>query len=208
MQSRGHEALHRFRKWPLEEKKMKACYNCRDNLGIISGVPFLAAAIIMAGWVLLFPAAGRPADNSGKAEVVAQDEVFVLLSGNVVIDKKRRLMWARADNGTKIGIDEAKAYVKAFALAGFTDWRIPDIQELETLMVKNSSNSTQPTQGCGGDYEIHPFFQLTCCCPWALQDAGTRPAAYPFIRKVSSGSMWHHKSSTLGNRILPVRDME
>lgn len=140
-------------------------------------------------------------------QILAQDNVFVLMSNKVVIDKKRNLMWARADNGTKIGIDEAKAYVKAFTLAGFTDWRIPDIQELETLMVTDSSNDTKPTQGCGGDYEIHPFFQLTCCCPWALQDAGTRPAAYPFIRKVSTGSMWHHKSNTLGNRVLPVRDL-
>ncbi len=163
---------------------------------------------LLIGSLCLLAATTAIGNEARKAKVLAQDGVFVLMSNDVVIDKKHRLMWARADNSTKIGIDEAKAYVKAFTLGGFTDWRIPDIQELETLMVTDSSNDTKPTQGCGGDYEIHPFFQLTCCCPWALQDAGTRPAAYPFIRKVSTGSMWHHKSNTLGNRILPVRDMK
>ncbi len=43
---------------------------------------------------------------------------------------------------------------------------------------------------------------------WAQTDNGTRPASYPFIKKISGGSMWHHKSNTLGNRIIPVRDIK
>jgi hypothetical protein len=190
---------------------MKAYFKCLESPGthgIINGVLFVAVIIISGLLLELLPVARGLAEEVEKPTVLAEDEVFALRSDGVVIDKKRNLMWARADNGKKISIDDAKTYVKSFILAGFTDWRIPDIQELESLKVKNSSNNTLPTQGCGGDYEIHPFFQLTCCCPWALQDAGTRPAAYPFVRKVSSGSMWHHKSNSIGNRILPVRDMK
>jgi len=164
--------------------------------------------IILTGLTFYFPSLGFSNEDKASLKILAQDDVFILMSNGVVIDKKRKLMWARTDNGSKISIEQAKVYVKAFKLAGHQDWRIPDIQELESLMVKNSPNNFTPTEGCSGDYQIHPFFQLTCCCPWALQDNGTRPAAFPFIQKVSGGSMWHHKSNSIGNRILPVRNME
>ncbi len=169
------------------------------------GVVFTLLLIIL---FLTFPAPGLSGENKAEARIFAEDGPFVLMSNGVVVDKQRNLMWTQSDNGTKISIDQAKAYVKDLTLAGFTDWRIPDIRELEMLMMKNSPNDTPGTDGCSGDYDIHPFFELTCCCPWALQDNGTRPAAYPFISTVSGGSMWHHKSNKIGNRILAVRDMK
>ncbi len=140
--------------------------------------------------------------------IVQQDGSFILLSNGIVVDTKLNLMWATEDNGYKISIDEARKYISSCKLSGYKDWRIPTIQELETLLVHESSNTTPPDEGCSGNYQIHPFFRLTCCCPWALQDNGTRPASYPFIKKISGGSMWHHKSNTLGNRIIPVRDIK
>lgn len=150
-------------------------------------------------------AKSKPAESS---RIIAQDSTFMMMSNGVIIDKKRQLMWARADNGEKISIDGARQYVKNLRLAGYDDWRLPDIRELELLKVHNQTNPTPPSDGCSGNYQIHPFFQLTCCCPWALQDGGTRPAAYPYIKRISGGSMWHHKSEAIGNRVLPVRDME
>lgn len=157
---------------------------------------------------LIFPFAGFSGDNLPAPKILDQDGIFVLMSDGTVLDTQRNLMWTRADNGTKISIDEAKTYVRDLTLGGHKDWRIPDIRELESLMVKNSTNDTPGTEGCSGNYEIHPFFLLTCCCPWALQDNGTRPAAYPFIPAIASGSMWHHKSNRIGNRVLAVRDIK
>ncbi len=163
---------------------------------VFTGVTFFSSSLVFS------------IEDKVSPQILAQDDVFILMSNGVVIDKKRKWMWARTDNGSKISVEQAKEYVKTFRLAGHQDWRIPDIQELETLMVKNSPNDFAPTEGCSGNYQIHPFFQLTCCCPWALQDNGTRPAAFPFIQKVSGGSMWHHKSNTIGNRILPIRNIK
>ncbi len=168
----------------------------------------LITILIFAVGIFFLPSPGLSNEEKPSPQILAQDDVFILMSNGVVIDKKRKLMWAQSDNTAKISIDEAKIYVKQFRLAGYDDWKIPDIQELESLMVPDMPNETSPTEGCSGNYQIHPFFQLTCCCPWALQDNGTRPAAYPFIKKVSGGSMWHHKSDTIGNRILPVRDID
>ena len=146
------------------------------------------------------------AQNIG--ETIAEDEIFIQYSTGVVVDKRSNLMWAQADNGIKITFKEADIYIDQFDLAGYTDWRFPDIKELESLMVYYQKNKTEPSDGCSGNYVIHPFFNLTCCCPWALQDNGTRPASYPFIKGIATGSMWHHKSHTAGNRVLPVRDLE
>ena len=44
--------------------------------------------------------------------------------------------------------------------------------------------------------------------PWALQDNGTRPASYPFVKGIATGTSWHHRSHTMGNRVLPVRNIK
>lgn len=140
--------------------------------------------------------------------VVTRDASFLYLSNEIVVDIDSRLMWSAKDNGKDISFEHAKAYVGAFRLAGYVDWRFPTLQELETLLVEGSSNDTSPGTGCSGNYDIHAFIRLTCCCPWALQDNGTRPASFPFVPGMATGTMWHHKSGSSGNRILPVRDLE
>ena len=98
----------------------------------------LILIIAFSRLILFFPSLGSSNDDKAPPQILARDDVFFLMSSGVVIDKKRKLMWACTDNGT-------------------------------------------------------------------------RPATYPSIpsiQKVSGGSMWHHKSNTIGNRILPVRNME
>lgn len=46
------------------------------------------------------------------------------------------------------------------------------------------------------------FFHITCGNLWAVQEAGTRPAAFPFM---TGEKFWHHKSGKSGQRVLPVR---
>ncbi len=141
-------------------------------------------------------------------DVVVEDEFFIQYSIGVVVDKRTDMMWAQADNGGKLSIEEAIAYAKDFNVGGYTDWRLPDIKELESLMVYYQRNKTEPSDDCSGNYVIHPFFALTCCCPWALQDNGTRPASYPFVKGIATGTSWHHRSHTMGNRVLPVRNIK
>ncbi len=162
---------------------------------------------IMLGFVWSLSSCALPkAKNYG--DVVVEDAIFIHFSTGVVVDKRSNLMWAQADNGEKLNIDEAKAYARDSNLGGYTDWRLPDIKELESLMVYYQRNTTVPGDDCSGNYVIHPFFALTCCCPWALQDEGARPASYPFIKGIATGSSWHHRSHTMGNRVLPVRTIK
>ncbi len=136
----------------------------RSAAGIaVFGMIFTLLLIIV---IVTFPApgiSGEKKTDAHSARIIAENPPFVLMSSGVVVDKQRNLMWAQSDNRSKISIDQAKIYVKDFSLAGFTDWRIPDIQELESLMVRDSPNDTAGTDGCSGNYEIHNFFELTCC---------------------------------------------
>lgn len=166
---------------------------------------YFCILLILTPLIILLPAHGETKEFK---HVISDDGRFLKLSTGVVVDTSLKLMWAQSDNGEKISMDKARHYVSSFHLAGYDDWRFPTIQELETLLTPGKSNETQPGDDCSGNYQIHPFFTLTCCCPWALQDNGTRPASYPFMKKISSGSMWHHNSNTIGNRIIPVRDLK
>ena len=165
-----------------------------------------AIAILLFGWVI----GGAVGDTGDHAplKVVAQDGFLFLLSNAVVVDRAAGLMWSARDNGQDISFAQAQAYLASFRLAGYNDWRFPTLQELETLLVKGARNGTPAGKGCSGAYDIHPFIALTCCCPWALQDRGRRPASFPFIPGMAGGTMWHHQSGQSGNRILPVRNLE
>src|SRR5205807_1728009 len=50
-----------------------------------------------------------------------------------VIDRVTGLMWTRRDNGEDINWREANEYAKKLALGGYSDWRLPTIDELEKL---------------------------------------------------------------------------
>lgn len=54
--------------------------------------------------------------------------------GDVVIDRVTGLMWQR-DPGGKKGYSEAVAEVHNFKLGGYSDWRIPTIKELYSLIL-------------------------------------------------------------------------
>lgn len=60
-------------------------------------------------------------------------------------------MWTRDDNGKNINWHDAKAYAESLKLGGYTDWRLPTIEELEQLYDPNSE----------GRFKIKEPFQLT-----------------------------------------------
>ncbi len=161
-------------------------------------VAILLAALLLGGCVT----------DDEDVVLESRDEVLLLLSNGTVVDESRALMWSATDNGVDISFDAAVDYVDEYELAGYGDWRLPTLQELESLLVEGAQNPAPPGPGCFGEYDIHPFIKLTCCCPWALQDEGTRAASFPFIPGMAQGTMWHHNSGRSGNRVLPVRDLE
>jgi len=58
-------------------------------------------------------------------------------------DPSTGLIWTAKDNGSDISWSNAVKYCKNLSLAGYSDWRLPSIDELENIY--DGSGSTPPT---------------------------------------------------------------
>lgn len=75
----------------------------------------------------------------------------------VYLDPQSGLLWAAKDNGRDIDWYRAAIYCENLELAGFTDWVLPSLQDLETLLRPMAQ----------GAYNLPGKFTLTACCPWS-----------------------------------------
>jgi hypothetical protein len=68
-------------------------------------------------------------------------------SGQITwIDSQTRLMWPLKDNGSDVDWWEATIYCRKLQLGGFSDWRLPKIDELEGIY-NGSSEEIYKTMG-------------------------------------------------------------
>lgn len=54
-------------------------------------------------------------------------------SKDIWIDSATGLKWATKDNGSMVSPDQARDYCKNLRSGGFSDWRLPKIDELEAI---------------------------------------------------------------------------
>jgi formylglycine-generating enzyme required for sulfatase activity len=80
------------------------------------------------------------------------------LGKEVWSDLSTRLMWALEDNGTNINWYDAAEYCQKSSLGGYSDWRMPTIDELANIYDKSQRD---------GAYYIKGGIHLTMCCVWS-----------------------------------------
>lgn len=126
-------------------------------------------------------------------QILAEIRVIQERSNAIYLDPKTNLVWTTRDNGKDIDWRRAHDYCSQLELAGFDDWRLPILGELEDIM--------EPLSNAG--YSTPEEFSLTACCVWS----STRKddvAAWNFNYRYSkrfSGSLTH----TYDLRALCVR---
>jgi serine/threonine-protein kinase len=79
-------------------------------------------------------------------------------------------MWQKAGSSETLTWGEAREYVQkmnGFALAGYTDWRLPTIEELASLL---------ETSWLNGDLFIDPVFEKKQRHCWSLDPNGKNNA--------------------------------
>jgi len=80
---------------------------------------------------------------------------FVDNSDGTITDKATGLMWMKDDNGTAVLWEDALIYANNFTYAGCSDWRLPDIKELQSIVDYTRSPETT------GSAAISPVFNCT-----------------------------------------------
>ncbi len=90
-------------------------------------------------------------------EALEQERIVEEKVSSVYLDPATDLLWTTADNGRDVDWHRAATYCKALVLAGFEDWTLPSLDDLETLLRPMAQ----------GAYNLPAKFRLTACCPWS-----------------------------------------
>lgn len=81
--------------------------------------------------------------------------VFADNGDGTISDQATGLMWAQADSGEALTWQESLDYCENLSLAGYTDWRLPDAKELQSLVDYSRSPDTT------GSAAIAPIFSVS-----------------------------------------------
>lgn len=131
------------------------------------------------------------------------DGRFIAYDNGTVLDTKTKLMWAAKDNGIDVSWANAKFYCENFQGGGYKDWRMPTLDELESLY---DEQKTRPA-ACYSRNGIHiatELIDISCFYLWTSQTSPTTNEAAifdfgPGIRSAFAGQLPHL------SRALPVR---
>ncbi|MCF8295742.1 MAG: DUF1566 domain-containing protein [Bacteroidales bacterium] len=93
---------------------------------------------------------------------------YVNNGDGTITDTATGLMWMQNDNGAGILWEDALIYADSFSFAGFSDWRLPDVKELQSIIDYSRSPSTTNSAA------IDPIFN----CTQITNEAGVPD--YPF----------------------------
>ncbi len=109
-------------------------------------------------------------------------------------DPDTGLMWTKQDNGTNVNWNQAIAYCSNLRLGGYTDWRLPTIDELQAIYDANAGD-----QHVKGNLKLSPNYWH-----WSSSQASAPGKAWYF--QFSSGSRNSYRiGDSGGDRALCVR---
>ena len=136
------------------------------------------------------------------AGTVGADDRFMDNGDGTVTDTRTGLMWAQTDNLGDITWHDAKLYSEYIILSEYNDWRMPTIDELETLF--DDSLDGYKTI-CGHNIKFPPQIQLSCGFVWSSEVRSISALAYNYSRGYRYSS---RMSQYRGFRALPVRSVD
>jgi hypothetical protein len=120
---------------------------------------------------------------------------FVDLGDGTVSDTKTGLMWAANDNRIPIHWQDALAYCQNYSGGGYTDWRLPTLDELASLYDPKEKNKS--------GYHITKLIDTSAASCWASETRGHKAARFNF----TYGKIyWLRQYYSGPTRVLPVRE--
>lgn len=141
------------------------------------------------------------ASNIRAAGEIGNDGRFIAYDNGTVLDAKTKLMWAAKDNSADINWADAKLYCRNYRGGGYSDWRMPAVDELLGLY---DAKKSRPS-ACDKDLNIHvttELIDITCLAQWA---SGTRGQDAAWFSYAAGKPIWDPQSYHINGRVLPVR---
>jgi len=141
-----------------------------------------------------------------RAEVVVRvKNRFIAYGNGTVLDTQTDLLWAAKDNGSGINWQDAKKYCENYRGGGYSDWRMPTLDELEGLY---DADKGYKTDCVDSKYDVHltELIHLTCGWAWSSETRGSEAGTVNFI--LNAGHQFLHQSNPPNYhlaRALPVR---
>jgi len=119
-----------------------------------------------------------------------------------ISDNATGLMWMQDDNGEGVLWEDALGYAENFEHAGYTDWRLPNIKELQSIIdytrspattssaaIDSIFNCTQITNEAGQD-DYPYFWSGTTHATWVDGQEGGQAAYISFGRAMGYMNSW------------------
>ena len=135
------------------------------------------------------------------ASEIGRDGRFIAYDNGTVMDTRTGLMWAAKDNGSDIEWPGAKRYCENYRGGGYTDWRMPTLDELAGLYDRSKFRPA----ACSLFFKIHvatELIDITCFAPWTSETLGSEVADFSFR---NGDRNWGNPSLSGRQRALPVR---
>jgi len=143
--------------------------------------------------------------EEARPKEIKRDGRFVSYNNGTVMDTRTNLMWAARDNGSGINWQDAKKYCENYRGGGYTDWRMPTMDELAELYDAAKTYKSECRglfDGRGSDVHLTELISLTCNAPWASETRGSSGGAFEFTVGGRGGAP---QSRNTNGRALPVR---
>jgi len=80
---------------------------------------------------------------------------FIDNGNGTITDEATGLMWTQSDNGTGLNWEDALKYAEDSELSGYSDWRLPNAKELQSIVDYTRSPATS------GSAALDPIFNAT-----------------------------------------------
>ena len=142
------------------------------------------------------------ASTVSKSETISGEDRFISYGNGTVLDKETKLMWAAKDADAGLYYSDAIEYCENYSVGGYEDWRMPSLDELETLYNKKIKN--------GHGYHTTKLIEVRGQYIFALSSRWGGKGAFDFKNGVCAvegvaGSSNPGTFRSIGVRTLPVR---
>ncbi len=97
---------------------------------------------------------------------------FVDNGNETISDNNTELMWAQNDDGVTLNWEDALAYAEDSELAGYSDWRLPNVKELQGIVDYSRSPSATDSANVG------PAIDSIFNCTQMTNEAGVDDYGY------------------------------